>query len=500
MKNDNILKLSNVTKTYPGVVALGEASMEIRRGEIHALVGENGAGKSTLIKTITGAIQPDSGRISFDGIDYMMLNPELSQKIGISSIYQELMLAPPLTVMENIFMGQRINSGAFVDKKLLCRKAGDILSELGSNIDPNEIVRNLTIAYMQVVEIAKAISKNAKFLIMDEPTAPLTEDEVGVLMKMIRKLNGQGITILYISHRLEEIFSIADRVTVMRDGKVITTKDINEVDKARLIYHMVGRNLSETFPKRNTSYGKTALEVRELTGEKNKPISFSIKYGEILGFGGLVGSGRTELVRLIFGADPKTSGQIFIDGKEVNINCPKDAIDLGIGLVPEDRKSQGTIQNFSIKHNISLPFIKKISKLLGVIDTRVENEIVDKEVEELNIKTPSNVQLIKNLSGGNQQKVVVGKWLASESNILVLDEPTRGIDVGAKQEIYNLINALAEEGKAIMVISSDMEEILGLTDRMIILYEGEYKAELDKSEYTQERVLKYASGEENIVL
>ena len=498
IENDIILKISDLTKTFPGVLALDNVSMEIKRGEVHALIGENGAGKSTMIRTITGAIQPDYGTITFEGKDYNSLTPSLSQEIGIAAIYQEIMLAPPLEIMENVYMGQKINDGIIIDKKKMYNMTAEILKSLHAKLDPKDIVRNLSVAYKQIVEIAKALAKNAKFIIMDEPTAPLTEEEVGVLFEIIKRLNEQGITILYISHRLEELFGIADSVTIMRDGKVVTTKKIKEVDKAKLIYYMVGRELNETFPNRKIKYGENALEVKDLKGSYNKSISFSVKYGEILGLGGLVGAGRTELVRMIFGADPIEEGQILVDGKKVNIKTPKDAIGLGIGFIPEDRKNQGVVLNFPIDKNLTLPIIHKISKMLGVIDKKKEKSVVGKQIDDLSIKTPSPQQLAKNLSGGNQQKVVVGKWLASESKILILDEPTRGIDVGAKQEIYRLINELAEQGKAIIIISSEMEEMLGLTDRMLVLYEGQFMAELNKEEYTQEKILQYASGEENV--
>ena len=498
IENDIILKISNITKTFPGVLALDKVSMEIKRGEVHALIGENGAGKSTMIRTITGAIKPDSGKIEFEGVEYNSLTPSLSQHIGIAAIYQEIMLAPPLSIMENVYMGQKINDGIIVDKKKMYNMTSDILKRLNAKLDPTDIVRNLTVAYKQIVEIAKALAKNAKFIIMDEPTAPLTEEEVKVLFQIVRALNEQGITILYISHRLEELFEIADRVTIMRDGQFVATENIKDVDKAKLIYHMVGRKLNETFPKREIKYGETALEVKDLKGSYNKPISFSLKYGEILGLGGLVGAGRTELVRMIFGADEVEEGQIFVDGKEVHIASPKEAVELGIGFIPEDRKNQGVVLNFPVDKNLTLPIIKKITKKLGIVDRKKETDIVGKQVSDLSIKTPSVDQLTKNLSGGNQQKVVVGKWLASESRILILDEPTRGIDVGAKQEIYKLINSLAEQGKAIIVISSEMEEMLGLTDRMLVLYEGKYMAELSKKDYTQEKILQYASGEENV--
>jgi len=361
-------------------------------------------------------------------------------------------------------------------------------------MDPKMLVRDLTVAYKQLVEICKAVARNAKLLIMDEPTAPLTDDEVELLFKIIHDLKGQGITIIYISHRLDELFRVSDRVTVMCDGRVVTTKDTSDVTKDQLIMYMVGREISENFPKRNRKYGDVVLEVKNFSGSGVKPISFKLRAGEILGFAGLVGAGRTELARLIFGADPRESGQIYINGKEAKIKSPKDAIKYGIGLVCEDRKSQGVLINMPVGFNITLPIIERISKLT-VISTGHENQIIQKQIGDLSIKTPSSGQKAANLSGGNQQKIVLGKWLASESQVLILDEPTRGIDVGSKQEIYKLINQLAERGKAIIVISSEMEEMLGLTDRMVILHEGRYMTTLEKEDYSQERVLRYASGE-----
>ena len=355
----------------------------------------------------------------------------------------------------------------------------------------------MTVAYKQLVEIAKAIAKNAKLIIMDEPTAPLTDDEVDILMKIVHELKAEGISIIFISHRLDELYRVADRVTVMRDGEVIITKEVNELSKADLIYYMVGRELKESFPSRSIAYGDVALEVKDLTGSGVAPVSFSVRRGEIVGLAGLVGAGRTELARLIFGADPKDGGEIFVDGKKVEIRSPRDAVDHGIGYVSEDRKQSGVLLRMPISKNITLPILKRISHL-GVVDTKKEAEVVTKQIDDMRIRTPSAEQLAGNLSGGNQQKVVLGKWLASDSKILILDEPTRGIDVGAKQEIYKLINQLAEEGMAIIVISSEMEEVLGLTDRMLILYEGHFMAELKKEDYSQERVLQYASGEQSV--
>jgi ribose transport system ATP-binding protein len=331
---------------------------------------------------------------------------------------------------------------------------------------------------------------------MDEPTAPLTDDEVIVLGKIIKELKTSGITIIYISHRLDEIFDIADRVAVLRDGSLVSINNICNVNKENLIFDMVGRKLTETFPQRNLHYGRTMLEIKELSGQHNSPISFSVRQGEILGLGGLVGAGRTELTRLIFGADSKITGQIFIDGKEVEIKKPEDAVALGIGLVPEDRKNLGVLLRLSVNDNISLPILRKISNN-GIVDLKKEETIVEKQIRELSIKTPSKRQKVINLSGGNQQKVALAKWLASDAKILILDEPTRGIDVGNKYEIYKLINQLAEKGMAIVVVSSDMQEIIGITDKLLILYEGKLMTELQKRNYSQEKILFYASGEKN---
>lgn len=495
--NSDILTIKGITKRYPGVVALNNVSFNVRRGEVHALIGENGAGKSTLIKAVTGAIKPDEGEMIFEGVSYQSMTPALSQEVGIAAIYQEFTLAPALNVAENIFMGQKVNQGFIMDHHALYKNTQEILNNFHLNINPKELVRNLTVAYKQLVEIGKAIAKNAKLIIMDEPTAPLTDDEVDILMDIIKDLKSREVSIIYISHRLDELYRISDRVTVMRDGEVIITKDTNELSKSDLIYYMVGRELKDTFPARNKKYGKTLLEVKNLQSDDVAPISFSLKEGEILGLAGLVGAGRTELARLIFGADKKTGGEIYINGEKAHINSPRDAVNYGIGLVAEDRKNHGVLLRMPISKNITLPILKRISNM-SIVNIKKEKFYVDKEIKELSIRTPSAEQLVGNLSGGNQQKVVLGKWLASDSKILILDEPTRGIDVGAKQEIYKLINTLAESGIGIIVISSEMEEILGLTDRMLILYEGKFMTRLEKEAYSQERVLQFASGENSI--
>ena len=493
-EKDIILKLTNIDKSFPGVHALKNVSLEVRRGEVLALIGENGAGKSTLIKAITGAHAPDSGTIEFDGKVYDRMTPGQSVALGIGAIYQEFTLSPSLSVAENVYMGQRINDGAFVDFKKMNQLTEDIIKKLGVKINPKAMVRSLSVGYKQLVEIAKALARNAKLLIMDEPTAPLTDDEVNQLFRIIEDLKANGITIIYISHRLDELFVVADRVAVMRDGEMITTKNIDEINKAMLIQYMVGRQLKESFPEREKHYGDVVLQAKEFCGESVGPVSFELRKGEILGFGGLVGAGRTELARALFGADAQVSGELYIRGKKVHFSSPMEAIAQGMGYVSEDRKNQGVLQNMGVDFNITLPIIKQISRLT-IVNTGVEKEIVQKQVDDMHIKTPHFKQKTRNLSGGNQQKVVLGKWLASDAEILILDEPTRGIDVGSKQEIYQLINRLAQDGKAIIVISSEMEELLGLTDRMLILYEGNYVATLEKEDYSQERVIQYASGE-----
>ena len=489
----NILEIKNVTKRYPGVIALNQVSFSVKEGEIHSLVGENGAGKSTLIKTITGAIVPDEGEIIYQGKKYTELTPILSSEIGIEAIYQEFNLAPELTVEENIYMGTKVNKGLFIDRKKLTSKTMEILNSLNADIRPNTRIKDLTVAYMQLVEISKALAKNVKLLIMDEPTAPLTENEVEILFQLVRNLKEKGVSIIYISHRMDEIFELSDSITIMRDGEVIKTVAATEITKNQLIYDMVGRELTETYPKRTAECGETILEIKNLCGLSNKETSFCIHAGEIVGLAGLVGAGRTEIARLIIGADKKISGDVYIKGKKVEIRSPKDAIEKGIAYVSEDRKNQGVLLKLSIRWNITLPILKRLSRFM-FIDRREENSCVEKYKNMLRIKTPSVNQLVGNLSGGNQQKVAVAKWLASESKILILDEPTRGIDVGAKQEIYELINHLTEEGLGILMISSEMEEIMGMSDRMLVMAEGEIVGELSKQEFSQDKIMRYASN------
>ena len=489
-----ILTLKNVTKEYPGVVALDHMNLEVYPGEVHALMGENGAGKSTLIKVVSGAIKPNGGTILYEGKEYDSMTPALSKKLGIGVIYQEFNLVPDLSVAENIFLGQKLTSGFTINRKLMNQRAKELMDSFGIDIDVTKDVKSLTVAYQQLVEITKTISSNIKVLIMDEPSAPLTNREIDAMFGIVRKLKAQGVAIIYISHRMEEIFALADRITVMRDGKYVGTKMASEIDNNGLIKMMVGRDLDEQYPTVEKEIGEVALEVNRLcTDALLKDISFQVHKGEILGLAGLVGAGRTETARAIFGADSKSSGEIRIHGKTVQIHSPKDAIKDGIALIPEDRKKHGALLEMTIRDNISFIAVKSISKA-GFVDRNADKNMAEKYIKELSIKTPSMEQLTRNLSGGNQQKVVLAKSLASNSDIIIFDEPTRGIDVGAKKEIYVLMNELAKKGMAIIMISSEMQELLGMSDRIIVMHEGEMMGELRKEDATQEKILELASG------
>lgn len=489
-----ILTLKNVTKEYPGVVALDHMNLEVYPGEVHALMGENGAGKSTLIKVVSGAIKPNGGTILYERKEYTSMTPALSKKLGIGVIYQEFNLVPDLSVAENIFLGQKLTTGFTINRKLMNQKAKELMDSFGIDIDVTKEVKSLTVAYQQLVEITKTISSNVKVLIMDEPSAPLTNREIDAMFGIVRKLKEQGVAIIYISHRMEEIFALADRITVMRDGKYVGTKMVSEIDNNGLIKMMVGRDLDEQYPTAEKEIGEVALEVEHLSTEALlKDISFQVHKGEILGLAGLVGAGRTETARAIFGADPKSSGEIKIHGKKVSIHNPKDAIKDGIALIPEDRKKHGALLDMTIRDNISFIAVKSISKA-GFVDRNADKNMAQKYIKELAIKTPSMEQLTRNLSGGNQQKVVLAKSLASNSDIIIFDEPTRGIDVGAKKEIYVLMNELAKKGMAIIMISSEMQELLGMSDRIIVMHEGEMMGELKKEDATQEKILELASG------
>ena len=494
MEQDIILSLDNIVKKYSGVLALDNVSLDIRRGEIHALIGENGAGKSTLIKTIAGAIQPDSGTINIDGKRFKYMTPQLSEEMGIATIYQEFNLVDELSAAENIFLGKKLSKTPFINKKLMYKKSKEVFEQLNIDINPDKLVKNLTVGYQQMVEIAKAVIQNAKVLIMDEPSAPLTVVEIESMFNLIAELNKRNVSIIYISHRLDEIFRISNRVTVMRDGKKISTLNTKDTNVDELISLMVGRKMSETFPKREPNNSDdTLLEVKNLSGNGIRNISFKLKKGEILGFAGLIGSGRTELMELIFGVKKIKEGEIFFNGKKFTPKNPKYCINNGIVLVPEDRKRLGALITRSIKENVTISCIEKISKFL-FINNKEDKKISNNFVESLKIKASGINQIVKNLSGGNQQKVVISKCLSVNPDLIILDEPTRGIDVGAKYEIYKLINELILNGKTIIMISSEMEELIGMSDRIIVLFEGSMVGEIPKEKFSQNLIMSYAAA------
>jgi ribose transport system ATP-binding protein len=490
---DPILRLNKIKKTYPGVVALDNISLDFYAGEVHAIVGENGAGKSTLIKVLTGAVTPTAGEIFFDGEQLKNNSPQKSLAAGIVAIYQEFNLFPFLSVAENVFYGSYPQKGLVVDFKKMDRLTRELMQELNVVIDPSTQVRGLSVGYQQIVEIAKAISHNAKVLIMDEPTAPLTEREVDSLFTIVRRLKSHGVALIYISHRLEEIFTISDKVSIFRDGnhiKTMTTKDTNTDELVKL---MVNRELGQQYPDKGYIRGEEILEVRGLNSGFLKDISFTAHRGEIIGFAGLVGAGRTEVARAVFGADRIKSGEIFLHGKRIQIKSPVDAIKAGIGLIPEDRKQHGILLGMTIKENITYANMKDISTW-GILNNRQDNLAGEKYKNILKIKTTSIRQTAKNLSGGNQQKVVLAKWLFTNCEVIFFDEPTRGIDVGAKQEIYTLMKQLVEDGKVVIMISSDMPELLGMADRIIIMREGRITGTMPCKEASQEEILKLCSG------
>lgn len=486
-----MLNIKNITKTYPGVTALDDVSLSVKDGEVHALLGENGAGKSTLIKIIAGAVQPDSGTIGFDDGEYTQMTPHIAQEKGVAVIYQELNLCGPLTVAENIFLGRP--QTRFYSQRMVNAKAREIFQEYGFDLDPNARVMSLSPAQQQIVEICKAISMGAKIMIMDEPTSSLATSEVELLFRVIAKLKANGVTVIYISHRLDEVFQVTDRITVLRDGRYVTTINTADTDRQELVSLMVGRQLTESYPARTHTLGDVVLETKNLTGNSVENISFKLHRGEILGFAGLVGCGRTETAQLICGAKPIESGQVMVNGKTARIHSPVDAIRAGIGLIPEDRKEQGCILHSSVLFNTTLICNKKYMAG-GVISKRKRLSVANEYKDRLRIKVPAVSSLTVNLSGGNQQKVVVAKTMAADLDIIIFDEPTKGIDVGAKQEIYHLMNEMAAQGKAIIMISSDMEEILGMSDRIVVLSEGQVAGELQKEEFSQENVLTLASG------
>ena len=491
--SEAILELKKITKHFPGVLALDKVSLNVRAGEIHALVGENGAGKSTLIKTCTGAVIPDEGEILVNGKSFSSMTPQLADENGIAVIYQELNSVGDLSASENVFLGNEIRKGFLVDKKAMAMEAVKIFDQLEIKIDPYAMVKDLTVGYRQMIEIAKAVSRNARILIMDEPSAPLTTNEAEKMFALMERLKARGAGIVYISHRMPEIFRLSDRITVMRDGKYITTADTGHISEDEVIHMMVGRELKSSFPERaHVVKDEIILEADGLGGNGVEDISFQLKKGEILGFAGLIGSGRTELAQLIFGVKKVTAGKLYWKEREVSFGSPAEAIAAGIVLCPEDRKQQGVCLPMKISDNITLSHLKAISPF-SVINKKREKDLSQQYREELKIKTPSLSQLVKNLSGGNQQKVVLAKGLATSPELVIFDEPTRGIDVGAKYEIYKLINTLVENGKTVIMISSEMEELMGMADRIIVLSEGKISGTLLRDSFNQDTIMHYAS-------
>lgn len=488
-----LVEIKDVSKNYAGVHALQNVSFNIREGEVHALCGENGAGKSTLIKILTGAIHPSSGEVAFDGGVMSDLTPRKAMDLGIAAVYQEFSLAPFLTVAENIFYGREIHKGGVRNVARMNREAQELCTQMGVDIDVREQVINLGVAYQQIVEIVKAVGTNAKFIIMDEPTAALTVSETEVFFGIIDKLRQKNVTILFVSHRLEDVFRLCDRVTVLVDGKFSTTADTADIGERELISYMVGRELSEIYPHAARDPGDVVLEVKGITSKDVTDVSFQVRKGEIVGLGGLVGAGRTEVARIVFGADPMMSGSMTLRGKPYKPKSTRAALANKLGLIPEDRKHQGVVLGRPVRDNLTYARLKKLA-VAGVIRTRQEREVVDSYVQNLRIKTPGVMQLVANLSGGNQQKVVLGKMLATDCEILILDEPTRGIDVGAKQEIYDLMTQLAGAGKAIILISSEMPELIGMSDRILVMREGRIVGELTPEQYSQQTILEMASG------
>ncbi len=491
------LRLVGIGKSFPGVRALNNVHLEVRRGEVHALLGENGAGKSTLMKILSGAYSLDEGEIYWEGKKIHIRNPKEAQDLGIGIIYQEFNLVPQLSIAENVWLGREIfrnSSVKLIDWPEMYRRTEALLQELNVNLDPRRQVAGLGVALQQMVEIAKALSLDARLLIMDEPTSALADAEIQQLFEVIRRLKQRGVSVVFISHHLDEIFEICDRGTILRDGEYIATVDLAETTEDQLITMMVGRSLEQQYPKVTAPRGPEALRVEGLTrkGQLHN-ISFCAYTGEILGIAGLVGAGRTELVRAIFGADPVDSGQVFVFGKKLRLDSPGSAIRSGVGLLPEDRKQDGLILLLSVMQNISMASLDRLT-LRGLLRLRDEKAQTRDFIQKLRISTPSIDQLVQNLSGGNQQKVVLAKWLASRSKVLIFDEPTRGIDVGAKVEVYNLMNNLVQDGAAVVMVSSELPELLGMSDRILVMHEGSLVAEFTREEATQEKILTAAMG------
>ncbi|MFK2825700.1 sugar ABC transporter ATP-binding protein [Bacillus sp. B190/17] len=489
------IEMKNIHKAFGANKVLTGVDFELRPGEVHALMGENGAGKSTLMNILTGLHQRDEGAIVINGEERSFSSPKEAEEGGIAFIHQELNIWPDMTVLENLFIGrERKNAFGLLKTKEMEKLAQEQFKELSVAIPLKQEAGLCSVGQRQMIEIAKALVTNAEVIIMDEPTAALTEREISKLFEVIEALRKQGVSIVYISHRMEEIFTICDRITVMRDGKTVDTKRIQETNFDEVVKKMVGRELEDRFPVRHSSHGEVVLEVRDFTRKGAfENISFSVRSGEIIGISGLMGAGRTEIVRAIFGLDRIDSGELYIDGKKEIIDSPNEAVKKGIGFITEDRKDEGLVLDFSIRENIALPSVQSFAPK-GVIDQKNEQEFVEMLIQRLTIKTESAETSAKNLSGGNQQKVVLAKWIGTGPKVLILDEPTRGVDVGAKREIYSLMNELTDRGVAIVMVSSELPEILGMSDRILVVLEGKISGELVREEATQERIMTFATG------
>ncbi|MGN0544384.1 MAG: sugar ABC transporter ATP-binding protein [Acutalibacteraceae bacterium] len=488
-----LVQMTGISKFFPGVTALDNVSFDLRKGEVHALLGENGAGKSTLMKIIGGIYQKDEGEVKIRGKTQEYSSVAQASALGIAVIHQELNMCRHLTVAENIFLGREIKKAGIVDFREQNRRAGELLKELSLSIAPDTVLGSLPVSKQQMVEIAKALSTDADIIIMDEPSSALTERETKELFRIIKDLKGMGKGIIYISHRLEELENIVDRVTILRDGKYIKTANFSDISISEIIALMVGREITEKYPHEQTKRGKKIMEVKGISTSEVQNISFELYAGEILGFAGLVGAGRTELVRALFGADRITAGEVVVDDKSVKLKNPRDAVRAGIVCAPEDRKKDGLLVNLDVKENIAIANLDTLSNPVGVLSSKRERDMAERAVKELKIKTPSLRSEVKNLSGGNQQKIVVGKWLMRDAKVIIFDEPTRGIDVAAKVEIYNLMNKLKRNGIGVMFVSSELPEVLGMSDRIIVMCSGRITGELGREEATQEKIMELAT-------
>ncbi len=496
MDGNVILKMSGINKSFPGVKALDDVSLEVKKGEVHVLIGENGAGKSTLMKILAGVYEKESGSIEFEGKEVDIKDIRDAQHLGISIIHQELNMLTERTVTQNIFLGKEIIKNKFlgmVDEKKMRVESQKLLAQIGLDINPDKVVKSLSIAQQQMVEVVKALSMETKVLIMDEPTSSLTIKEIDSLFRVVKSLREKGVSIIYISHRMEELFQIGDRVTVMRDGKYVGTRDIPDTNVDDLVSMMVGRRIENLYARDYQTPGEEVLRTENLAGYRFRNVNITVRSGEIVGLAGLIGAGRTEIGKAIFGYDKILHGKIYHKGKELKKHSPKSSIEEGIGFLPEDRKNEGLVLQAPIKRNIIAASFKKLFPK-GVLNTKTEHETGEFYRKKLRIASPDVVRPAISLSGGNQQKVVLGKWLCTGAKTLIFDEPTRGIDVGAKQEIYELMNQLAAEGCAILFISSDQMELLGVSDRVYIVCEGEISAHLTREEATMEKVVAYACG------